>query len=162
MAKRAAPLGINDVKGLSVTNFKIKPTIKMTEPTIRNVLISNVLGLSVIETTSVAPTTDINDISANTEDKNENRYSDEIAETIIPRRVKSLVDFMIDFSFAPLIFATRTPNAKALESIVPIKDAMSEMVNNGPSHEGNAVRTPLVNKSEGSLIRPENLKFIPR
>ena len=67
---------------MSVTNFNTKPSTKTAVPTIRKVLISKVFGLNKNEARSAAPITDISDISANTEERKENRYKDAIAEII--------------------------------------------------------------------------------
>lgn len=57
---------------------------------------------------------------------------------------------------------TKTPKAKALESIVPIKAAIRETVSNDDSQLGNDVNTFPINKFEGSVTTPESLKLIPR
>ena len=131
-------------------------------PTMRKALISKVFGLNRNEARSAAPITDISDMSANTEERKENKYKDAIAEIIIPSNVNSLVDLMTDSSAVFFILATRTPKAKALESIVPINAAIRETMRSDPSHPGKAPRTPSVNKLDGSAVIPANLKLIPR
>ena len=131
-------------------------------PTRRKVLISKLLSFTTNETRSAAPTTDIKDIRANTDDRKENKYNDAKAEMRIPSNMKSRVDWTMVVSLIFRILATSTPRAKALESIVPMKAAIRETVSNDPSHPGKIPNTPPVNKLDGSSTTPANLKFIPR
>jgi len=83
---------LSEVSGLSVTNLNISPRTKVTVPTIRNKFISRELGFNKSDTNRAAPITDIKEMSAKTEERKENRYSDPRAEIIIPRSVNILVD----------------------------------------------------------------------
>ena len=156
-------LGIRAVRGLSVTNFRIKPAAKTSIPVIRKILISAVFNFKNIETNKAAPITDIIETRAKTDCKNEKRYSEAMAEKTIPMRVKYRVNLTVE-SWVILFFAraTNIPKANALESIVPIKAAIRDTTRSEPSHWGKAPSTPSINKFDGSIIIPENLKLMPR
>jgi len=161
-ATSAVALGIREVKGLSVTNFNIRPKMKVAVPTNRKVLISKELSLNINETTRAAPITDIRDISANTDERKENKYKEAMADRRIQRSMNILVNFTVNSDDLSFIRAANTPNAKALESIVPINAAISETRSNEPSHTGKAPRTPSVKRFDGSVTTPANLKLMPR
>ena len=55
--------------------------MKVAVPTNRNVLISKELSLNTNETNRAAPITDIRDISANTDERKENKYKEAITDT---------------------------------------------------------------------------------
>ena len=157
----AVAVGINEVNGLSVINLNTNPRMNTIVPVTRNTCISSLLGLNITDTRRAAPTTDMRDISANTEERNENRYNEPIAETTIPRSMYIRVE-LTDIIFIFLMRDISTPNAKALESIVPINAAIREMVRSEASQAGSTPSTPSVKRVDGSVKTPENLKLIPK
>lgn len=143
-------------------NLKIRPRIKVIKPINRKVFNSNLVGLNQKEIKREAPTTESNDIKAKTDDKKENRYKDNRAEIIIPNKVKNLAFLTRRFPVLFLKPAINVPKAKALESIVPIKAAIKEIDKREANHVGKTLKTPLVNKLEGSETTPPNLKLTPK
>ncbi len=134
----------------------------MITPTAKKILSSVLFILKIKEINNAIPTIDINDIRAKTADKNENKYQEAKAATTILTTVNNLVCFT---ALVETIFRERenkTPKAKALESIAPIKAATREITRNDQNHWGRIPRTPSTNKFEGFIVTPANLKLIPR
>lgn len=80
----------------------------------------------------------------------------------MPASVKYRVCFTVELEGVLRLRVSKTPNANALESIVPMNAAIRDTTRNDPSRWGNAFNTPSMNKFVGSRVIPENLKLTPR
>ena len=132
-------------------------------PTIRNALISVVsVLLNTKEIRRDVPIIDIREISANTEDKKEYKYKEARAEATIPKSIKYRVCLTVLIDMVLRARVSSAPKAKALESIVPRNAAIRDTTRNEPSQWGNEVKTPSMNRLDGSILIPANLKLRPR
>ena len=132
-------------------------------PTIRRALISIVsVLLNTKEMRRDVPIIDIREISANTEDRKENRYKEARVEATRPKSIKQRVCVTVLIDIVLRARVSNAPKAKALESIVPKNAAIRDTTRNEPSQWGNEVKTPPMNRLDGSILIPTNLKLRPR